>query len=471
MTLKPDESRVAFLSERYNIQQQLSKRAGRQTLLAQDLHTKEPVVIKLLHLGKDFQWQDLKLFEREAKTLQSLSHPAIPCYLDYFDVDQPAFKGFALVQSYISGKSLETHLKTGRTFTEAEVKKIAKSLLDILIYLHQQSPPIIHRDIKPSNILLGDTLEEIYLVDFGSVQHLAAKEGSTITVVGTYGYMPLEQFGGRITSASDLYSLAATLIYLVTGRHPADLSDQNSRIQFRHTACLSSEFADWLEWLTEPAIDRRPNSAQAALHALENPIHRQSTSSDKDLLIIKRPSNSDDITCIKTARFFEVVTSFQGVPDTILIVCLAVCATFGAEALYGWWADQVDGVPLYGGQIVNGNVIDIDFMPVTFLVILIGGFPAALFFLAVLRKLLYKIRLRVDRQSIKVARTFLGLKLRQRCYPIAQTPFWVASTELSAKQQECCTHWLFEKVGEGVAYAEAKWLAYEIANWLDRDRS
>lgn len=216
-----------ILSDRYEVQQELGKKSGRRTLLARDLVTQELVVVKLLSFGGDFEWDDLKLFEREAETLKSLSHPFIPRYLDYFELNTPTINGFALVQTYISAQTLEQYLKAGQIFTEAEVKQIAKALLEILCYLHGLHPPVIHRDIKPSNILLGDrsgnSVGQVYLVDFGSVQTVLATEGSTRTIVGTYGYMPPEQFGGRTVPASDLYSLGATLIYLVTGIQPADL--------------------------------------------------------------------------------------------------------------------------------------------------------------------------------------------------------------------------------------------------------
>ncbi|MCU0544204.1 MAG: serine/threonine protein kinase [Oscillatoriaceae cyanobacterium Prado104] len=244
-------------------------------MLARDLQTQELVAIKLLIFGEDVCWDDLKLFEREAQTLQQLSHPAIPRYLDYFEVDVPTGKGFALVQSYIQAKSLEEWLKSGRTFSEAEVKQLAKALLEILDYLHGQQPPVIHRDIKPSNILLanrsGNSVGDVYLVDFGSVQTLAARKGSTITVVGTYGYMPPEQFGGRNVPASDIYSLGATLIYLVTGRHPAELSQGNLQIQFESTVNLNPDLIAWLKWMTQPSLNRRLASAKEAMEALENP--------------------------------------------------------------------------------------------------------------------------------------------------------------------------------------------------------
>ncbi|MGB8699556.1 MAG: hypothetical protein WCD18_09090, partial [Thermosynechococcaceae cyanobacterium] len=73
--------------DRYQIERQLGKRAGRYTLLARDLQTQNQVVIKRLSFGEDFAWDDLKRFEREAATLKDLAHPAIPRYLDYFDLD------------------------------------------------------------------------------------------------------------------------------------------------------------------------------------------------------------------------------------------------------------------------------------------------------------------------------------------------------------------------------------------------
>ena len=281
---------MELLHDRYQVEQSLGKKAGRQTLLARDLQTQELVVVKLLTFNHEFEWDDLKLFEREAETLKSLDHPAIPRYLDYFELKSPTYKGVALVQSYIDAKSLEQHLKAGRSFSEADVQQLGRSLLEILIYLHSQQPPVIHRDIKPSNILLGNrsgnTVGQVYLVDFGSVQTLVAHEGGTITVVGTYGYMPPEQFGGRATPASDLYSLGATLICLATGRHPADLPQANLQIQFKSSAALNESVADWLEWLTEPALDRRLQSAQEALQVLQEGRSRSlSTTEEKPRIV------------------------------------------------------------------------------------------------------------------------------------------------------------------------------------------
>jgi len=295
------------LKKRYQIQKQLGQNGGRQTLLARDLQTQELVAIKLLTFDVDFQWDDLKLFEREAETLQSLSHPAIPRYLDSFKFQTAKTKGFALVQSYIPAKSLAQWVESGRTFHQIEIKQLAKALLEILMYLHTQNPPVIHRDIKPSNILLanrsGNSVGQVYLVDFGSVQTLAATEGSTITVVGTYGYMPPEQFGGRAVTASDLYSLGATLIYLVTGTHPADLPQEDLRIQFEQPQLhLSSAFVDWLKWMTEPDVNSRLHSARQALKYLEQSYPR------KKIEAVQSQQNKSKFKLYKDDKQFKLIS-------------------------------------------------------------------------------------------------------------------------------------------------------------------
>ncbi len=267
-----------LLQNRYRIQRPLGQnplRSGQQTFLAIDETTNQPVAIKVLRLGPGFEWEHLKLFQREAAILQALDHVAIPKYLDSFELDTPDYRGFALVQTYIDAQSLEEQLRSGRAFSTAEAVEIATELLNILIYLHSHSPAIIHRDIKPSNVLLRDrtanSVGKVYLVDFGSVQNLVAVEGGTITVVGTYGYMPPEQFGGRAVPASDLYSLGATIIYLLTGTHPANLPQRNLRIHFEAALSLDDAFKRWLRQMIEPSLERRFTSASTALKALLKP--------------------------------------------------------------------------------------------------------------------------------------------------------------------------------------------------------
>ncbi len=260
----PEESR-------YQLQQQLGNNAGRQTWLAADIGTSpaELVIVKLLAFNPQMQWDEFKLFEREAQVLKQLNHPRIPQYRDYFSIDKDMGGGlcwFGLVQQYIPGASLRQLLSHGKRFTETEVKKLATDVLEILTYLHNLNPPVLHRDIKPSNLILGDD-GQVYLVDFGAVQDSAAAEGVTFTVVGTTGYAPLEQFWGRAVPASDLYALGATLIHLLTGTAPTDLPQRDLRIQFRDRISLSPNFTRWVEVLTAPDLEQRFTQASEALEA------------------------------------------------------------------------------------------------------------------------------------------------------------------------------------------------------------
>lgn len=268
-----------ILRDRYQLNQQLGQNAGRQTWLAEDLQTetKEKVIIKLLAFSPQMQWEELKLFEREAQVLQNLDRWYTPKYRDYFTLDKEIsydLPWFGLVQDYISGSSLRDLLEQGKRFNQLEAREIAKQVLNILIYLHELSPPIIHRDIKPSNLILGSD-GQVYLVDFGAVQDKAKAEGVTFTVVGTNGYAPPEQLWGKAIPNSDLYALGATLIHLLTGIAPSELPQRQMQIEFKDKVKLNPNFANWLEKLTQPASERRFNSAREALEALQETCNSQ----------------------------------------------------------------------------------------------------------------------------------------------------------------------------------------------------
>jgi serine/threonine protein kinase len=280
----------SLLIERYQLQKRLGNTAlGRQTWLAIDLSSQESVIVKLLAFSPQMEWEELKLFEREAAVLASLSHPRIPRYRDYFSLDKSQGEGipwFVLVQDYILGESLSDRLEKGQRFNEVEIRSIAAQILEILIYLHELSPPVLHRDIKPSNLIL-DLENNVYLVDFGAVQSRGAVTGVTFTVVGTSGYAPLEQFWGRAVPSSDLYALGVTLIHLLTGVAPIDLPHRNYKIQFRERVAIDNDLIDWLETITEMAVEKRFQSAKKALKFLQHPHYRQAINSGNSQKLLK----------------------------------------------------------------------------------------------------------------------------------------------------------------------------------------
>lgn len=452
------------LCDRYQIQSLLGRQTGRRTFLATDLETQSMVVVKLLLFNPDFTWDDLKLFEREADTLKSLSHSAIPKYLDSFEVGTELGRGFALVQSYINAQSLQEWIQSGRTFSEAELKTIARDLLEILDYLHNRQPSVVHRDIKPSNILLGDrsgnSPGSVYLVDFGSVQTIA--QGGTVTVVGTYGYMPPEQFGGRTSPASDLYALGATLIYLATKQHPDQLPQREMRILFEEHVNLSFHLINWLVALIEPSTALRLNSAKQALEAL-------SSLQASGLTIGAKPIGSR-IQVTKTSQSLEILIPPRGFyPGLIFLIGFAIAWN---SFLWVW----------YGTAFANWNS---------------GGWFAALFAIVhlgagvgltwgILFALLGAIRLHITQYRISMYPEILGLRLYPRLSAARQDIVKVEITHLLYKKDSEGNNfevpprieiWAgvtkFELGGNGsnsrriLASPEIDWLAKELSIWLN----
>ncbi|MBE7382708.1 MAG: serine/threonine protein kinase [Leptolyngbya sp. SIO1E4] len=261
----------AMIQNRYQILRVLGKGGSGITYEATDSSTNRPVALKELSLKSLSDWKKLELFEREAQVLADLDHPAIPNYVDYFQVDTPDNRFFYIVQELAEGQSLAQRVAAGEQFSEAEVRRIAREILQILQYLHGLTPPIVHRDIKPQNIIRRDD-GKIFLVDFGAVQTVF-REATTFgsTVVGTYGYMAPEQFRGQAYPTTDLYSLGATLLHLLTHQHPGDLPQTRLKYEFRPYVKISEPFAQWLEGLLEPLAEDRFDLANTALVALTQP--------------------------------------------------------------------------------------------------------------------------------------------------------------------------------------------------------
>ena len=255
---------------RYKIVRELgrNREAGRITYLATDTHLNphQQVVIKEFRFAlADAKWSGFKAYQREIEVLQELDYPRIPRYLDSFETKA----GLCLVQEYKNAPSLAQR----RSFNPEEIKQIAVSVLEILVYLQKRVPPIIHRDIKPENILVDKQLNA-YLVDFGFARIQGGKVALSSIAAGTPGFMPPEElFNRSLTKASDLYSLGATLLSLLTGTRSVDIGtliDDNYRFEFKTLVPqLSPSFISWLEKMVAPNVKQRFDNAVVALEALK----------------------------------------------------------------------------------------------------------------------------------------------------------------------------------------------------------
>ncbi|WP_035799124.1 serine/threonine protein kinase [Crocosphaera chwakensis] len=258
-----------FSNHNYSITDELgrNREGGRISYLGECLETQQKVVIKQFRfVDTNASWSSYKAYEREIDILKSLNHPRIPHYFTAFETED----GFCMVQEYKKAPSLAVKSK----FYPEQVKKIAISILEILIYLQNHNPPIIHRDIKPENILIDDNLNA-YLIDFGLAKINDGELANSTIAAGTPGFMPPEELFNRpLTEASDLYSLGATLICLLTQTSSCNISnliDENYCFNFEHLISeLNPRFIIWLKTLVNPLPKYRYLNAETALKELRS---------------------------------------------------------------------------------------------------------------------------------------------------------------------------------------------------------
>lgn len=214
------------LRGRFNIVRQIGQGGFGKTYLAEDLdnRNKHCVVKQLVYRGDNtYAIQEAqRLFEQEAERLDQLNHPQIPNLLAYFENDRYLY----LVQEFIEGHDLQHELKQQGAFAESKIWEILRELLPILEFIHAHK--VIHRDLKPDNVMRCD--RKLFLIDFGVAKRLAETGNMGGTVVGTPGYAPPEQMQGRVSPASDLFSLGMICFHLLTQKSVYELfQDHNYR--------------------------------------------------------------------------------------------------------------------------------------------------------------------------------------------------------------------------------------------------
>ncbi len=210
----------SLIQNRYLVVQLIGKGGMGDVYLAVDQRLGSAIALKRTFFTDDEVLKNA--FEREAKTLARLRHPALPKVSDHFNEADTQF----LVMEHISGDDLGARLEQQKKpFPLSWVLFWADQLLDALAYLHSHEPPIIHRDIKPQNLKLTNE-NHIILLDFGLAKNTVGETRLSTTggvVAYTPHYASMEQIGGTGTTArSDIYSLSATMYHLLAASVPPD---------------------------------------------------------------------------------------------------------------------------------------------------------------------------------------------------------------------------------------------------------
>ena len=310
-----------LLKERYRAIKPIGQGGFGITFLAvdEDKPSKPRCVIKQFYpqaQGTNTVQKAVELFTQEAMRLDELGkHPQIPELLAYFTQDDRQF----LVQEFIDGQNLAQELAQNGAFNETQIRQLLNDLLAVLQFCHQRQ--VIHRDIKPENIIRRASTNELVLVDFGAAKVASNTAlNQTGTSIGSPEYVAPEQIRGKAIFASDIYSLGATCVCLLTGRSPFDSYDINNDTwiwrQYLKTP-VNEQLGKVLDKMLESIPVRRYQTVEEVLRDLHQQPHIAATPPKSAKPVIQPPPASTPAVVIKTNsqidfELEELKTQFLG---------------------------------------------------------------------------------------------------------------------------------------------------------------
>lgn len=208
--------------------------------------------------SEDLRQKAEQMFAREAKLLMKLDHPHVVKVKDYF-VERG--RNYMLLE-HVNGPDLRQFVIKQGALTEQRTLLIAKTLAEVLKYLHEREPGIIHRDFTPDNVVLENN-HVVKVIDFGAANEFIGT--ATGTLVGKQSYLPIEQLRGKAVPQSDIYAFGCTLFFLLTGEDPEPLAvPRVSSLK----PTVSEALDDLIASCTDPDYKKRPANAAEILDKL-----------------------------------------------------------------------------------------------------------------------------------------------------------------------------------------------------------
>lgn len=255
---------------KYELKEQIGEGGSGIVYLAWDRHLERYVVVKE---EKCQEAEEAGILKKEMEMLKALKHPMLPAVYDYFQETERY-----LVMEYIRGESLHNFILREGEIPEKQACEWALQLLELLSYLHRQSPPVIYRDLKPDNIIICQD-GNLRVVDFGTALHVRYDKRAAENLAGTAGYAAPEQLYGEVdrkngmgTGAderSDIYTLGATLYHMLTGHDPS-----RPPYGLRPVRCMNPELTQDMEWIVEKCTEEEPAKRYQTVEELRKDLER-----------------------------------------------------------------------------------------------------------------------------------------------------------------------------------------------------
>ncbi len=200
----------------------------------------------------------------EANMIKQLDNPAIVRIVDIIDNGNVIY----IIEDFVEGETLEALLEADGAQPEELVVEWGKQLCEAFDYLHTRTPPIIYRDMKPANVMLTPE-GKLRVIDFGIAREYKEHNLKDTTSLGTRGYAPPEQFGGKTDARSDIYSLGVTLFQLVTGRDPCLASTELKPVRQ-----IDPKLSEGIETIIQKCVQHDPaNRYQSCVELLYDLEH------------------------------------------------------------------------------------------------------------------------------------------------------------------------------------------------------
>ena len=247
------------VAARFRIEQLLGRGGNSSVWLAQDEELMRPVTLKWLHHKRATSPDAVSRFEREARTLASLTHPGIVTVIDRGEWDGRPF----IVCEYVDGADLARHIAQATRLAVPEALAIGSQIAEALAYAHERG--VVHRDVKPQNVLITRD-GFVKLADFGIARVDEAPELTAAgRVLGTGDYVAPEQaLGRRLDGRVDVYALGAVLYTCLTGAPPyrggsfVEVADQHVRAAIPSVRALRPDVPEQVDRLIARALAKDP---------------------------------------------------------------------------------------------------------------------------------------------------------------------------------------------------------------------
>ena len=261
----------SIVGNRYQIIQKLGREETGKTYLVKDLQATGDARCVLEQLNPNYDnetnWQLIKQhLLNEVKVLKRLGdHPQIPQFYNYFIED----KIFYLVREYIDGDNLETIVER-KLFNEVDAIYFIQDALRILDFIHKTN--VIHRDVQPLHLIKRKTDNSFVLINFGAIREIETTEinlkGEIITgkTLGNWSYIAPEQKIGQSDFRSDIYALAKSAVYALTGKSPQEL--EQTKVHWQDRCQISLKLQEILKQMMVSDPQQRYSSALNVLHDL-----------------------------------------------------------------------------------------------------------------------------------------------------------------------------------------------------------